>query len=102
MANWKTIAVKIEPEVYKEIDQMCEDGGYDSMGAAVRHLISFGLEGLSGRQGVEERTERANARAAAKRRLHILMQAAIQAFEADADYDGEDEEELDNQFDYDE
>lgn len=102
MAKWKNIAVKLDPDVFAEAQQFFEDGGYDSMGSAFRHLIASGLEQLSGLQGVEERTERKNAQAAARRRLHLVMSAAMKSFSSGDEFFEEDEENYDVMFDYEE
>jgi len=102
MSRWKTIAVKLEPSMYTEIQEYAESGEFDSLGASVRDLLAHGLEASFGRTGVEERVIRANAAAAAKRRLHLLMDAAVKAFAQDFELEGEDDENIDTQFTYDE
>jgi len=102
MADWKNIAVKLEPAMYTDIQEYAEQGEFDSLGAAVRNLLGHGLEVAFGRVGVEERVIRTNAAAAAKRRLHMLMDAAVKTFEKDFIIEGEDDENLDSQFHYEE
>jgi hypothetical protein len=102
MTRWKNIAVKIEPEMYEEIQEYSENGQFDSFGASVRDLLAYGLETASGRTGVEQRVIRANAVAAAKRRLHVILQGAIKMYEKDMALEGEDEEDLDDQYDIEE
>jgi len=97
--QWKNIAVKIEPEMYEEIEEYTENGQFDSFGAAVRDLLAHGLETASGRTGVQQRVIRANAAAAAKRRLHILMTGAVKVFDREYALEGEELEDLDDQFD---
>lgn len=100
MSDWKTISVKITPDMHVDIQDYLDAGDFDSLGAAVRDLISHGLETALGLSGVQQKVIRANAAAAAKRRLHILMTAATQAFAKDYELEGEDQENLDTQFTY--
>jgi len=100
--QWKGIAVKLEPEMHEEVQEYADNGEFDSFGAAMRDLLAHGLEKVSGRTGIEKRVIRANANAAAKRRLNVLIQGAVKIFDRDYALEGEDEENLDGQLDFEE
>ena len=100
--QWKGIAVKLEPQMYDEIQEHTTNGEFDSFGAAVRDVLAHGLEKVTGRMGIEQRVIRANAAAAAKRRLNMLIQGAVKVFDQDYALEGEDEESVDDQFDFEE
>jgi hypothetical protein len=96
---WASFAVRLPPELAREVEQFAEDIGEDVMSNAIRILIAAGLEQKKRGKVHEDRVIIANAKATAINRLATLTSAIIEEFrdmplkEPDEEDDGLEEDE---------
>lgn len=95
---WASYAVRLPPELAREVEQFAEDIGEDVMSNAIRILIAAGLEQKKRGKVHEDRVLIANAKATAIKRLADLTTAIIEEFRDMPLKEPDDEDDEDDEF----
>jgi hypothetical protein len=78
--SWKSYAVRVPPELVREIEQFGEDIEEEITSNTLRILIAAGLEAKKRGKIHEEKIIIDNAKAAATARLDALVRSALEVF----------------------